>query len=88
MVRCGADKGPPFRNSEELVVVIKTFLETKMKAKLAEKKLAGFLVRKPTNIFRPLSGHCRSPPKWQRRSQRTPRGLRTPTRRSGSMWWT
>lgn len=34
-----------FRNSEELVVVIKTFLETKMKAKLAEKKLAGFLER-------------------------------------------
>jgi len=34
-----------FRNSEDLVVLIKNFLETKMKDKLAQKKLDGFLER-------------------------------------------
>lgn len=33
------------RNSEDLVNLIKNFLENKMKTKLAEKKLANFLVR-------------------------------------------
>jgi hypothetical protein len=41
-------------------VVIKSFLETKMKAKLAEKKLASFLVRQPSQPMLPLTERRRA----------------------------